>query len=246
MLNGEVALVTGASRGIGKAVAIKLAAEGAYVIVNYSGNKEAAEETVAIIQNAGGQASTYQCNVSEFNSVKEMINSIYKTHKKIDIIVNNAGITKDNLLLAMKESEYDDVMNINMKGVFNICKHAVRYMLKNKKGSIINISSISGITGNAGQVNYSASKAAIIGFSKSLAKEIGSKGIRVNVVAPGFIHSDMTDKLSEEIRDNMVKSIPLGRAGEPEDIADTVCFLASEQARYITGQVLEVNGGMNM
>lgn len=246
MFKDKTALVTGASRGIGREIAMQLALQGAYVIVNYAGNKQAAENVVSEIKAAGGDAEAYQCNVENFDSVKTMIDYIVKEHKGIDIIVNNAGITKDNLLLKMTESDFDDVIDTNLKGAFNVCKHALRSMLKKKFGRIINITSVVGITGNAGQVNYSSSKAGLIGLTKSIAKEVASKGITVNAVAPGFIQTDMTDVLSEEAKQNLTNSVPMKRVGAPVDIANAVCFLASDGAGYITGQVLEVNGGMNM
>lgn len=246
MFNEKIALVTGASRGIGREIAIQLAAKGAYVVVNYSGNKEAADSVVSQIREAGGNAEAYQCNVEDFTAVKEMVDYIIKEHKTIDIVVNNAGITKDGLLLKMKEEDFDRVINVNLKGTFNVCKHVMKPMLKQKKGSIINISSVVAIIGNAGQANYCASKAGIIGMTKSLAKEMASRGITVNAVAPGFIQSDMTSILSEKDQQVLLNSIPLKRIGMPSDIAKAVCFLASEDASYITGQVLEVNGGMNM
>ena len=246
MFKDKTALVTGASRGIGREIALKLASKGAYVIVNYAGNQQAAENVVNEIIAAGGNAKAYQCNVENFDDVKVMIEHIIKERKAIDIIVNNAGVTRDNLLLRMTEVEFDDVIDINLKGAFNVCKHALRYMLKKKNGRIINITSVVGITGNAGQVNYSSSKAGLIGLTKSIAKEVASKGITVNAVAPGFIQTDMTDVLSEEAKQNLTDSVPMKRIGVPADIANAVCFLASDDASYITGQIIEVNGGMNM
>lgn len=246
MFEGKVALVTGASRGIGRDVAIQLASKGANVIVNYAGSKEAAEQVVKEIKEAGGQASPYQCNVNDFSAVKDMIDSIVKEYGSIDIIVNNAGITKDNLLLRMSETEFDDVIDVNLKGTFNVCKHAIRYMLKKREGRIINIASVVGITGNVGQANYCASKAGIIGITKSIAKEVAAKGVTVNAVAPGFIQTDMTNVLSDKVKQELLDSLPMKRIGTPTDIANAVCFLASDNASYITGHVLEVNGGMNM
>ena len=246
MLSGKVALVTGASRGIGRETAISLASQGAFVFVNYSGNDEAANEVVNTIKAQGGLAEAYKCSVSDFSAVKEMIDYIVKEHKRIDIIVNNAGITKDNILLKMSESDFDEVLDINLKGAFNTVKHAVRYMLKQRSGKIINISSVVGVIGNPGQINYCSAKAGLIGLTKSLAKEVAAKGIQVNAVAPGFIETSMTEVLTEEQKNNMIESIPMKRSGKPEDIAKAVLFLASEQSDYITGQVLEVNGGMNM
>lgn len=246
MFNGKVALVTGAGRGIGREIALELAAKGAYVIVNYSGSKDAADDVVSQICGDGGNAEAYQCNVADFLAVKDMIDYIIKEHNKLDIVVNNAGITKDNIILKMKEEEFDSVINVNLKGTFNVCKHAMKPMLRQRGGHIINISSVVAIGGNAGQSNYCASKAGIIGMTKSIAKEMASKGITVNAVAPGFIQSDMTSVLSEKERQALIDSIPMKRIGMPSDVAKVVCFLASDDADYITGQVLEVNGGMNM
>lgn len=246
MFEGKVALVTGASRGIGREVAIQLAAKGANVIVNYAGSKEAAEQVVKEIKDAGGQAVPYQCNVNDFTAVKDMVDYIAKEFGSIDIIVNNAGITKDNLLLRMSETEFDDVIDVNLKGTFNVCKHAVRYMLKKRQGRIINVASVVGIIGNTGQANYCASKAGIIGLTKSIAREVAAKGVTVNAVAPGFIQTDMTDVLSDKVKQELLESLPMKRIGKPADIANAVCFLASDDASYITGHVLEVNGGMNM
>lgn len=246
MFKNKTALVTGASRGIGREIALQLASRGAYVIVNYAGNKQAAESVVSEIKAAGGNGEAYQCSVDKFDDVKVMIDYIVRERKAIDIIVNNAGITKDNLLLKMTESDFDDVIDINLKGAFNVCKHALRSMLKKRSGRIINITSVVGITGNTGQVNYSSSKAGLIGLTKSIAQEVASKGITVNAVAPGFIQTDMTDVLSEEAKQNLINSVPMKRIGVPADIANAVCFLASEEAGYITGQIIEVNGGMNM
>lgn len=246
MFEGKVALVTGASRGIGKETALKLAAGGASVIVNYSGNTEAAEAVVKEIISNGGTAEAYKCSVQDFDAVKEMIDYIIKQHKRIDIIVNNAGITRDNLVLKMSEEDFDCVIDVDLKGAFNISKHVMRYMLKQKSGKIINISSLVGVTGNAGQVNYSAAKAGLIGLTKSLAREMAAKNITVNAVAPGYVDTDMIKELPDKVKEQIFESIPMKRAGKPSDIANAVCFLASEQADYITGQVLEVNGGMNM
>lgn len=246
MFEGKIALVTGASRGIGREIAIQLAAKGAYVIVNYAGSKEAAELVVKEITEAGGQASTYQCSVNDFSAVKDMVDYIVKEHGSIDIIVNNAGITKDNLLLRMSETEFDDVIDVNLKGTFNVCKHAIRYMLKKREGRIINIASVVGITGNTGQANYCAAKAGIIGLTKSIAREVAAKGVTVNAVAPGYIQTDMTNVLSEKAKQELLDSLPMKRIGTPVDIANAVCFLASDNASYITGHVLDVNGGMNM
>lgn len=244
MLEGKVALVTGASRGIGRAIAEELASQGAYVIINYSGNEQAAGEVLNTITKMGKRASLYRCNVGNYEEVKEMIDTIVKEHKTIDIIVNNAGITRDNLLLKMSEQEFDDVITTNLKGAFNTIKHASRYMLKQRSGKIINISSVSGIIGNAGQTNYSAAKAGIIGMTKAVAKELASRNITVNAVAPGFIQTDMTEALPDAMKEKVSDSIPLKKMGQPEDIAKMVLFLASSQGDYVTGQVFKVDGGI--
>lgn len=244
MLEGKVALVTGASRGIGRAIAEELSSQGAYVIINYSGNEQAAGEVLNTITKMGKRASLYRCNVGNYEEVKEMIDTIVKEHKTIDIIVNNAGITRDNLLLKMSEQEFDDVITTNLKGAFNTIKHASRYMLKQRSGKIINISSVSGIIGNAGQTNYSAAKAGIIGMTKAVAKELASRNITVNAVAPGFIQTDMTEALPDAMKEKVSDSIPLKKMGQPEDIAKMVLFLASSQGDYVTGQVFKVDGGI--
>jgi 3-oxoacyl-[acyl-carrier protein] reductase len=243
-LEGKTALVTGASRGIGRQVAITLACRGANVIVNYNGNKEKAELVVKEIQAAGGKAEIYGCNVTDDAAVKEMIQYIAKQHGSLDILVNNAGITKDGLMMKMSEDDFDAVVDTNMKGTFLCIKHASRVMLKQRRGRIINMSSIVGVTGNAGQMNYAASKAGIIGMTKSAAKELGSRGITVNAVAPGFIETEMTEKLSDDLKEKMLQQIPLARIGQTEDIANAVAFLASDESAYISGQVLGVDGGM--
>lgn len=246
MLNDKVALVTGASSGIGKEIAKMLAAKGAKVIINYSSSSEAAQAVVSQIEEAGGTAECIGCSVSDFTAVGAMIKDIVKRYGHIDILVNNAGITKDNLLMAMKEEEFDAVIDVNLKGTFNTLRHVYRYMLKQKSGSIINISSISGVVGNPGQVNYAASKAGVIGMTKSMARELAGRGIRVNAVAPGFVATPMTEKLPEAAKEAGLAQIPMGRFGKPEEIASAVCFLASDEASYITGQVLHVDGGMAM
>jgi 3-oxoacyl-[acyl-carrier protein] reductase len=238
--------VTGASRGIGKEIAITLSNEGAFVAVNYNGSQEKAREVIEQIEELGGNAKSYQCNVSDFEEAANLIQKIVKEHGKIDILVNNAGITKDNLLMKMKEEEFDQVININLKGTFNCIKHISRQMLKQKSGKIINISSVTGILGNAGQANYCASKAGIIGLTKSAARELASRGITVNAIAPGFINTEMTEVLSESVKENTLGQIPLGRFGEVKEIADLVCYLASDKANYITGQVISIDGGMAM
>lgn len=244
MLTGKVALVTGASRGIGRQIALTLAAQNAFVIVNYNGSKEKAEAVVEEIKSSGSDAIAYKCNVSDFDECQEMINSLIKEYKHIDILVNNAGITRDGLIMKMSEDDYDAVLNTNLKGAFNTIRHMSRYFLKQKSGRIINISSVSGILGNAGQSNYSASKAGVIGLTKAVARELASRGITVNAVAPGFVDTEMTEVLSDEAKEGLKSQIPLGRTGKPQDIANAVLFLASDAAGYITGQVLSVDGGM--
>ena len=244
MLTGKNALVTGAGRGLGKAIALELAAKGAFVIVNYNGSKEAAEQTVAEIKAAGGDAIAYQCSVSDYEACGAMITALIKEYAHIDILVNNAGITRDGLLMKMSEEDFDAVINTNLKGCFNTIRHMSRYFLKQRAGKIINISSVSGILGNAGQANYSASKAGVIGLTKAVARELASRGINVNAVAPGFVETDMTDALSDSVKENLKSQIPLGKIGHPQDIAKAVAFLASPDANYITGQVLSVDGGM--
>ncbi len=246
MLKNKIALVTGASRGIGRQIALSMAKEGALVIVNYNGSKEKAEEVVAQIIADGGMAESYGCNVADFEAAGEMIAEVIKKHGALDILVNNAGITKDGLLLKMSEEDFDKVIEINLKGTFNCIKHATRQMLKQKSGRIINMSSVVGIAGNAGQVNYAASKAGVIGITKSVAKELGSRGITVNAIAPGYIDTDMTAVLSEDIKNAIIDSVPLKRMGCVEDIANAAVFLASDKASYITGQVISVDGGMNI
>lgn len=244
MLNGRIALVTGASRGIGRQIAIDLAKEGATVIVNYNGSKDKAEEVVSAIKANGGNAESYGCSVSDFDKTLDMIAYIIKTYGSLDILVNNAGITRDGLLMKMSEEDYQSVVDTNLKGTFNCIKHVSRQMLKQKSGRIINMSSVVGIGGNAGQVNYAASKAGVIGITKSVAKELGSRGITVNAVAPGYIDTEMTQVLSDEVKGKVLEEIPLKRMGTTQDIANVVTFLASEKASYITGQVIAVDGGM--
>ena len=244
MLENKVALVTGASRGIGRATAIKLASYGATVIVNYQGSKEKAEEVVNTILANGGQAESYGCDVSDFENCGNMIGEIVKKYGHLDILVNNAGITRDGLLMKMSEEDFEKVINVNLKGAFHTIRHASRYFLKQRSGSIINISSVSGVSGNAGQANYSAAKAGLIGLTKSVAKELGSRGIRVNAVAPGFIETDMTDAMPESAKEAIKGQITMGRIGTPDDIAGVVAFLASDASSYVTGQTIAVDGGM--
>ncbi|MGN8781675.1 3-oxoacyl-[acyl-carrier-protein] reductase [Acidaminococcus fermentans] len=245
-LVGKVALVTGGSRGIGRAIALKLAENGADVAINYAGNTAAAEEVKAAIEQMGRKALLIQCSVADTDGVQVMVNQVVKELGRLDILVNNAGITRDGLLMRMKEADWDDVMNTNLKGVYNCSKAVMRTMMKQKSGRIVNMASVVGEMGNAGQANYAAAKAGVIGFTKSLAKEVASRGITVNAIAPGFIATDMTRVLSDDQKAEMARTIPLGRAGQPEDVANAVLFLASEGAAYITGQVLNVDGGMVM
>lgn len=246
MLTGKVALVTGASRGIGRQIAKTLAGLGATVIINYNGSADAAAKVQEEITGEGGAAACYQCNVADHDQVKEMVTWIVKTYKSLDILVNNAGITKDTLMMAMSEDDFDSVVNINLKGTFNCIKHASRQMLRQKSGRIVNISSVVGRAGNAGQANYAASKAGVIGLTMSAAKELGSRGITVNAVAPGFIATEMTDILSDKQKEMILKNIPLQTLGSTQDVANAVAFLVSEEARYITGQTLSVDGGLYM
>lgn len=246
MLNGKVAVVTGASRGIGKAVAKKLASQGAVVIINYNGSEDRAKEVKAEIEQDGGKAEIFPCNVSDYAACEVFFKTVIEKFGSVDILVNNAGITKDGLLMKMSEADYDAVLDTNLKGTFNCIRFVARQMIRQKGGRIINMSSVSGVLGNAGQANYSASKAGVIGLTKSAARELAARGITVNAVAPGFIDTEMTAVLSEKVKEGAVAQIPLGKFGEPEDIAEAVAFLASEQAKYITGQVLHVDGGMAM
>lgn len=244
MLTGKIALVTGASRGIGREIALTLAANGATVIVNYNGSKERAEEVVKEIEAGGGSAEAVQCNVADFQASEEMVKNILAKYKKVDILVNNAGITKDNLIMRMSEEDYDAVMDTNLKGTFNMIRHLSRSFIKQRSGKVINLSSVSGVLGNAGQANYSASKAGVIGLTKSVAREFASRGICVNAVAPGFIETEMTSAMSEEAQNGLKQMIPLGRAGKASDVAELVLFLAGKGSDYITGQVISVDGGM--
>lgn len=244
MLSGKIALVTGGARGIGKAIAKKLAEQGAFVIVNYAGSVDRANQTVEEIKSAGGDGVAIQCDVSDFAACGELAAKVLADYGRLDILVNNAGITKDNLIMKMSEQDYDAVLNTNLKGAFNLIHHFSRSFLKQRSGKIINISSVSGVMGNAGQANYSASKAGLIGLTKSVARELASRGICVNAVAPGFIETDMTEKMPESAKQAALGMIPLGKMGKPEDIAQVVAFLADESGNYITGQVICVDGGM--
>lgn len=246
MLTGKVALVTGASRGIGRAIALHLAEHGADVAVNYAGSEAAAGEVVAAIEAMGRKAIKLRADVSSYQESEELVKQTIEKLGKIDILVNNAGITRDNLIMRMKEEEFDQVIATNLKGVFNCVKAVTRPMMKQRSGRIINISSVVGVLGNPGQANYVAAKAGVIGLTKATARELSTRGITVNAVAPGFIETDMTDKLSAEMREQMLKQIPLERLGQPEEIAKVVRFLASDDASYMTGQTLHVDGGMYM
>lgn len=240
----KVVVVTGASGGIGKAIAFAFGQAGATVIVHYNSNLDTANEVVDAINNSGGKAEALSADISCYEATESLVKTVLERHQKIDILVNNSGITKDQLMMRMNEAMFDDVIRVNLKGTWNMCKHVTRPMLKQKSGRIINISSVVGQIGNAGQANYVASKSGVIGLTKSLAKEFGKKQVTVNAVTPGFIETKMTNDLPEAVKDNYLAQIPLNRLGQPEDIAHTVLFLASEGASYITGQVIGVNGGM--
>ena len=246
MLNEKIAVITGASRGIGAAIAKKMAENGATVIINYQGSVQAAQALEAEIREKGGKAVTYKCDVSDFDKCEKFIGDIVKEYGRIDILVNNAGITRDGLLMGMKEEDFDKVINVNLKGTYNVTKNVIPYMMKQKYGKIINISSVVGVSGNAGQANYAASKAGIIGFTKSVAKELASRNILANCVAPGFIKTDMTDVLSDSVKESINSQIPLKKMGTAEEVANAVYFLGNEENTYITGQVLNVDGGMLM
>ena len=246
MAEKKVAVVTGASRGIGRAIALELGRRGNFVVVNYNGSAEKAEAVKQEIQAAGGEACAMQCDVSDYGACEAFMKDVIKEYKRIDILVNNAGVTRDGLLMQMKEEDLDTVVDTNLKGAFHTIRFAARQMLKQRSGRIINLSSVVGLRGNGGQVNYSASKAGIIGLTKSAAKELASRGITVNAIAPGFIETEMTAVLPEETKAATLKEIPLQKFGKPEDVAQAAAFLASEEAAYITGQVLCVDGGMAM
>lgn len=245
-LQNQVALVTGASRGIGREIALELARQGADVVVNYAGNEQKAKEVVEGITKLGQRAIAIRCDVANSDDVAAMIKTTIDEFGKIDVLVNNAGVTRDNLLMRMKEEEWDAVINTNLKGVFLCTKSVTRPMMKQRQGTIINVASVVGISGNAGQANYVAAKAGVIGLTKTTAKELASRNIRVNAVAPGFISTDMTDELTEEMKESLLQQIPLARLGEPSDIAKVVAFLASGDSAYMTGQTLTVDGGMVM
>lgn len=245
-VSGKIALVTGGSRGIGRAIALELAKAGANVAINYAGNELAAKQVAEEVEALGSKAIIIQANVADAGAVQTMIKQVIDEFGQVDILVNNAGITRDNLLMRMKEEEWDDVINTNLKGVFNCLKAVTRQMMKQRSGRIINISSVVGTLGNPGQANYVAAKAGVIGLTKTAARELASRGITVNAIAPGFISTDMTSALNEEIIKQLTTQIPLARLGDPEDIAKVVRFLASEDAAYMTGQTLHVDGGMYM
>lgn len=246
LLGGKVALVTGASRGIGRAIALRLAGEGAKVAINYAGNTAKAEAVKAEIEQNGGEAILVQADVADSSAVEAMVAKVTEAFGQIDILVNNAGITRDGLLMRMKEEDFDAVVNTNLKGVFHCTKTVSKLMMKKRSGRIINMASVVGIMGNAGQTNYAAAKAGVIGFSKSAAKELAARGITVNVVAPGFIDTDMTAAMTDKAKELTLTGIPMKKMGTPEDVANAVLFLASDCASYITGQIVNVDGGMVM
>ncbi|MFT8315901.1 MAG: 3-oxoacyl-[acyl-carrier-protein] reductase [Clostridium sp.] len=245
-LKGKTAIVTGASRGIGRAIALRLADMGANLVLNYRSSIQSTEDIIKEIEEKGVKAIAVQADISRFEEAEKLVKAAVDTFTSIDILVNNAGITKDGLLLRMKEEDFDSVINVNLKGAFNTIKHVSGIMLKQRSGKIINISSVVGITGNVGQLNYAAAKAGILGLTKSAARELGSRGITVNAVAPGFIQTDMTEVLSDKVKENVKGTIPLKTLGTPEDVANLVGFLATDMASYITGQVINVDGGMVM
>ena len=246
MFEGKVALVTGAGKGIGKEIALELARGGAKCVIYYASSAAGAESVAEEIRAMGSEAMTYKCDVSDADAVQKMITDVMEQYGRIDILVNNAGITKDGLMLKMTEADFMAVLDINLKGAFNCMKAVTKPMMKQRYGRIINITSIVGIIGNAGQVNYAASKAGLIGMTKSAARELASRNITVNAVAPGFIETDMTDVLPDSVKEQLLAQIPMKKLGQTGDIANAVCFLADEKASYITGQVLQVNGGMAM
>ncbi|MBB6217811.1 3-oxoacyl-[acyl-carrier protein] reductase [Anaerosolibacter carboniphilus] len=245
-LLGKTAVVTGGSRGIGRAIALKLAEMGANIVVNYTSAPQKAEEVVALVKEMGREAVAIQANVSDSEQIQKMMQEVEERFSTIDILINNAGITRDTLLMKMKDEDWDQVMEINLKGTFNCTKAVTRKMMKQRSGKIVNIASVVGVMGNVGQANYAASKAGIIGFTKSVAKELATRGINVNAVAPGFIQTEMTDVLTEEVKEVLMNNIPMKQLGTPEDVANVVAFLCSDAAKYITGQVLHVDGGMVM
>lgn len=246
MLKDKVAIITGASKGIGKAIAINFAKFGANIVLNYRSDDEGAISVAKEVESIGRGIVLHKGDISEFSMAENLIKTCLDKFSRVDILVNNAGITKDTLLLRMKENDFDDVINVNLKGTFNCVKHVSPIMIKQKYGKILNISSVIGLIGNPGQVNYAASKAGVIGMTKSLAKELGSRGINVNAIAPGFIDTDMTDVLSDKVKETIMSHIPLGRIGNVEDVANLAAFLSSDLSSYITGQVVTVDGGMVM
>lgn len=246
MLTDKIAVVTGGSRGIGREIALTLAAKGAVVVVNYNGSAAKADAVVAEIKESGGRALAVQCDVADFDKAAELMKFVIKTYGRVDILINNAGITRDNLLMKMSEDEFDAVISTNLKGAFNCTRHVSRQMLKQRSGRIINLSSVSGVMGNAGQANYCASKAGLIGMTKSVARELAGRGITANAVAPGFIQTEMTEILADNVKTAAIEQIPMKRFGSTRDVAETVAFLASDAAGYITGQVICVDGGMSM
>jgi 3-oxoacyl-[acyl-carrier protein] reductase len=243
---GKTAIVTGGSRGIGKATALKLAELGANVVINYTSSSERADAVVEEIKKTGRESFAIKTDVSKFEEVQSFIKKVEERFSTIDILVNNAGVTRDNLLIRMKEEEWDQVILTNLKGTYNCTKAVIRKMLRQRNGKIVNIASVAGVIGNVGQANYAASKAGIIGFTKSIAKELASRGINVNAVAPGFIQTDMTDILSDEAKQFLIEQIPMKQLGVPEDVANLIVFLCSDSSKYITGQVIHVDGGMVM
>lgn len=245
-MKDQVAVVTGGSRGIGRAICLKFASLGANLVINYAGNTEKAEETKTMCEKLGAKVVLVPGSVADAAVCEKLIAEAVESFGRVDILVNNAGITRDNLIMRMSEEDFDAVIDVNLKGAWNCMKQVSRMMMKQRSGRIINLSSVVGVVGNAGQVNYAASKAGIIGMTKSLAKELGSRGVTVNAVAPGFVQTDMTDVLGEEMKESLQQTIPMGRLGDPEDIANVVAFLAGDEASYITGQVLHVDGGMVM
>ena len=246
MLKGKTAVITGASRGIGKAVAIRLGKAGANLVLSYRSNDAAMDELIESLEKDGIKAVKVKGDVSNSDDAKDLMKVAKETYGSLDILVNNAGITKDKLIIQMKEEDFDSVIRVNLKGSYNCIKHAAKIMMKQRSGKIVNMASVVGVSGNAGQINYSASKAGVIGMTKSAARELAGRNITVNAVAPGFIETDMTKDLVEKAKDGMISGIPLGRLGLPEDVAEAVAFLASDSADYVTGQVLHVDGGMVM
>ncbi|GAB5615596.1 3-oxoacyl-[acyl-carrier-protein] reductase [Faecalimonas canis] len=244
MLKEQTAVVTGGARGIGRAIALELAKQGANVIINYHGSVKKAEEVKKEIEEKGGTAEIMQCDVADFAACERFFQQVIEKYKRVDVLVNNAGVTRDGLLMKMSEEEFDTVINTNLKGTFHCMRFVTRQMIKQHYGRIINISSVVGVAGNAGQANYAASKAGVIGLTKSAARELASRKITVNAIAPGFIETDMTKDLPDKVKEESIAKIPLGYYGKPEDVAGAVSFLASEKAGYITGQVLHVDGGM--